>query len=142
MPARTQPSRDTVKRMRAQGTRDTKCEMAIRRLLHAAGLRYRVDSYPLKGLNRKADVVFRPAKTAVFIDGCFWHGCELHPRPSKTNSEWWARKIEGNQKRDIDTDRRLRDAEWFVIRVWEHDSPAVAASRIQSVVEARRQQVK
>src|SRR5579875_2994608 len=62
-------------RMQLQRTRDTAPELAIRRLLHARGLRYRVDVSPLPGLRRRADIVFGPAKVAVFVDGCFWHGC-------------------------------------------------------------------
>ena len=67
--------------MQVQKTRDTEPEMAIRRLLHASGLRYRVDRAPLAGLRRRADIVFGRAKVAVYVDGCFWHRCPRRGRP-------------------------------------------------------------
>ena len=84
-----------------QRTRDTAPELAVRRLLHAMGLRYRVDRQPLPGLRRRADLVFGPARVAVYIDGCFWHGCPEHgnPRP-RANSGYWPAKIQRNQARD------------------------------------------
>lgn len=95
-------------RMQKQRTRDTVPELAVRRFLHARGLRYRVDRAPLAGLRRRADIMFGPARVAVFIDGCFWHGCPKHgnSRPS-VNGWYWATKIQGNRDRDADTDARL-----------------------------------
>lgn len=115
-------------------SRDTRPELAIRRLLHKSGLRYRVASRPLAALRRTADVVFTRAKVAVFIDGCFWHGCEQHSKPPGTNSDYWSPKIEGNRRRDADTDEQLRAAGWTVIRVWEHDNPVEVAARITAAV--------
>jgi len=110
--------------MQRQRTRDTAPEMAVRRLLHAAGLRYRVDRAPLPGLRRRADVVFGPAKVALFIDGCFWHGCPDHgSRRTLSNAEYWSEKVRRNRERDKDTDDRLRNAGWLPIRVWEHEDP-------------------
>src|SRR4051794_15261829 len=78
-------------RMQLQRTRDTAPELAVRRNLHAMGLRYRVDCQPLQTLRRRADIVFGPARVAVFIDGCFWHGCPEHSRPkTKANSVYWS----------------------------------------------------
>lgn len=101
------------RRMQLQPTRDTAPELAVRRLLHAAGLRYRVDVAPLPGMRRRADVVFRRARVALFIDGCFWHGCPEHgSRRTTANTSYWSAKVERNQARDRDTDERLRDAGW------------------------------
>lgn len=125
-------------RMRNTPTRDTPAELAIRRLLHARGLRYRVDVRPEKSLRRKADIVFRPAKVAVFVDGCFWHRCPTHGSAPKANATWWREKLRANVERDRDTDTRLEEAGWVVVRVWEHDDPTQAADVIARVVDERR----
>jgi DNA mismatch endonuclease (patch repair protein) len=121
--------------MQAQRTRDTAPEIAIRKLLHAAGLRYRVDVAPLPGLRRRADVAFGPARVALFVDGCFWHGCPEHgSRRTTANTEYWSAKVERNRARDRDTDERLRAAGWLPLRVWEHEEPeAVVATVIEAV---------
>ena len=106
--------------MARTGRRDTKPEIEIRRLLYARGLRYRVDQPVLEGVRRRADLVFRTARVAVFIDGCFWHGCPEHATWPKHNAEFWREKIEANRQRDRDTDRRLIEEGWRVVRVWEH----------------------
>lgn len=116
--------------MQANRRRDTKPELAVRRLVHAAGRRYRVDSRPLADLNRRADLVFSRAKVAVFIDGCYWHGCPEHGSAARTNAAYWGPKIAGNVSRDRDTDDRLHAAGWTVIRAWEHDDPHAVAERI------------
>lgn len=77
----------------------------------------------------------------MFLDGCFWHGCPQHYRPAKRNSEFWDAKIEQNRSRDEDTDARLRAAGWQVIRVWEHEDPAAAATEICSVVRSRTREL-
>lgn len=122
-----------------QGNRgkDTKPEIQLRSLLHRAGLRYRVSVRPLPFLRRTADVVFPRARVAVFLDGCFWHGCPEHHRPAKKNSEFWINKIEGNRARDADTDRLLREAGWESIRIWEHEDPVIAAERVSRLVRER-----
>lgn len=126
-------------RMQQQRTRDTAPELAVRRRLHAMGLRYRVDAVPLPGLRRRADLVFGPARVAVFIDGCFWHGCAEHGNPRPASNGWyWPAKIAGNRERDQDTDRRLADAGWLVVRVWEHEPAAEVAARIADLVTDRR----
>jgi DNA mismatch endonuclease (patch repair protein) len=90
------------------------------------------------GLRRTADLVFAGAKVAVFLDGCFWHGCAEHYRPSTRNSEFWSSKMEGNRERDAQTDERLAVAGWRVIRVWEHEDPQQAAARVAQAVLALR----
>jgi DNA mismatch endonuclease (patch repair protein) len=97
-----------------------------------------VDIAPVPGLRRRADVVFPRERVAVFVDGCFWHGCPEHVTWPAANAAWWRRKIVGNQVRDRDTDRRLRAAGWTVVRVWEHEEPEVSASRVADTVTSRR----
>jgi DNA mismatch endonuclease, patch repair protein len=119
--------------MTSQRRRDTKGELELRSLLHRRGLRFRVHAL-LPGLRRRSDIVFTRARVAVFVDGCFWHGCPEHGSWPKQNADWWREKIEANQRRDRDTDARLKAAGWTVIRVWEHDDPTRAADRIVEVV--------
>lgn len=126
----------TSARLSRQRRRDTKPELALRRLLHAAGLRYRVDRAPLPGLRRRADVVFTRARVAVYVDGCFWHSCPVHATHPRNNAQWWADKLAGNVARDRDTDRRLEDAGWTVVRIWEHEDPATAAEKVVRAVRA------
>ena len=120
--------------MRANRGRDTRPELALRSAVHALGLRYRVNLRPVPGLRRTADLVFTRAKVAVFLDGCFWHGCPEHLRPARINERFWSAKIVGNKERDRDTDRRLIEAGWTVLRVWEHEDPKAAACRVAEVV--------
>lgn len=83
--------------------------------------------------------MFRGPRVAVFVDGCFWHGCKEHsPRPPATNDWYWPEKIQRNRERDADTDTVLRAAGWAVVRVWEHEDPASAADQIALVVASRR----
>jgi DNA mismatch endonuclease (patch repair protein) len=124
--------------MQANRGRDTRPERVLRSAVHALGLRYRVNIRPLPGLRRTADLVFPRAKVAVFLDGCFWHGCPEHLRPARINEGFWSTKITGNRQRDEDTDRQLAKAGWAVVRVWEHEDPQVAADRVAAVVRGRR----
>ncbi|MEU9758195.1 very short patch repair endonuclease [Streptomyces althioticus] len=124
--------------MQAIRSRDTKPEIMIRRLVHAAGLRYRVAARPLPDLRRTADMVFRPAKVAVFIDGCYWHGCPEHYVPPKTNSGYWSEKVVRNVKRDRETDELLTSAGWLVLRFWEHEPSDACAYKITLTVLERR----
>ncbi|MEU4061214.1 very short patch repair endonuclease [Streptomyces wedmorensis] len=128
----------TSSRMSRQRSRDTGVEKALRSALHAAGLRYRIHRRPLKGLRREADIVFGPARVAVFVDGCFWHGCPDHATWPKRNSEFWREKIEKNRARDANTDERLMEAGWLSVRVWEHEKPDEAAVRVAAIVAERR----
>lgn len=123
--------------MQGNRSRDTQPELAVRRLVHAAGLRYRVDSRPLPALNRRADMVFSGAKVAVFIDGCFWHGCPEHHTVAKSNPEYWATKVSSNRSRDAETNRRLEAEGWRVVRFWEHDDPAEVANKVVEAVRGR-----
>ena len=124
--------------MQANRSRDTTPELAIRRILHATGLRYRVAARPIPELRRSADLVFRPAKVAVFVDGCFWHGCPVHGSTPRTNADYWIPKLARNIERDRETDRILAEAGWLSLRVWEHEDPEEAAVRVSAVLHDRR----
>ena len=124
-------------RMQSNKSRDTKPELALRSAVHARGLRYRVSAKPLAGVRRTADLVFPRAKVAVFLDGCFWHGCPEHHTVASANAKFWADKVEGNRKRDRDTDGRLAEAGWVSVRIWEHEDAVEAARRVEEVVRAR-----
>lgn len=118
--------------MKSNRRRDTRPELTIRRLLHARGLRYRVD-VPLEfDRRRRADIVFPAAKLVIFIDGCFWHGCQQHYSIPVTNAEFWATKRSKNMARDQETTERLVQAGWIVKRYWEHEDPAAVVDDIQS----------
>jgi DNA mismatch endonuclease, patch repair protein len=132
------PSSDAaLARMKAAKPRDTKPEKAIRSILHKRGLRYQIDIRPIENLNRRADIVFRAAKVAVFVDGCFWHGCPIHGTQAKANAEFWKNKIERNQERDAETNQLLKKAGWKVVRVWEHEDPEKTSAKIQKIVLKR-----
>jgi DNA mismatch endonuclease (patch repair protein) len=120
--------------MQGNKSRDTKPEIAVRSAVHALGMRYRVSARPLAGLRRTADLVFRSARVAVFVDGCFWHGCPAHHSPPKTNAGYWSAKIKGNKSRDRDTTERLRMEGWTVLRFWSHEEPMSVAAQIADVV--------
>ncbi|QRY48232.1 very short patch repair endonuclease [Mycolicibacterium boenickei] len=122
--------------MSRQRSRDTEAEWLLRRLLHARGLRYRVDAV-LPGLpRRRADILFPRQKVAVFVDGCFWHGCPDHKTSPKSNAAWWAKKLARNIERDRETDTYLTDLGWKVLRIWEHDDPECAADLVEAAVRA------
>jgi DNA mismatch endonuclease (patch repair protein) len=120
----------TSARLSKQRRRDTKPEVALRRELHRRGLRYFVDRAPLKGMRRRADLVFPRRKVAVYVDGCFWHSCPVHATKPRNNAQWWADKLAANVARDRDTDTRLIEEGWRVVRIWEHEDPVVAAQRV------------
>ena len=120
--------------MKANRRRDTGPELAVRRALHARGMRYRVD-HPLPfDRRRRADIAFTRAKVAVFIDGCFWHGCPMHGTTPRTNTAFWVEKIARNRARDNDTTNRLEADGWVVLRFWEHEEAASVASSVSLVV--------
>ncbi|HEX5593594.1 MAG TPA: very short patch repair endonuclease [Solirubrobacterales bacterium] len=119
------------------GRRDTLPERAIRSELHRRGFRFRVDRPPLPGLRSRADIVFGPARVAVYVDGCFWHSCPEHGTRPKANAAWWERKLDRNRERDRETDRVLREHGWEVVRIWEHEDPVASAERVEVTVRMR-----
>jgi len=128
-------SSDAIRRtMLRNRNRDTKPELAVRSAAHALGLRYLVARRPIREVRRSADLVFPKARLAVFVDGCWWHGCPDHYVAPATNLDYWSAKIGGNQRRDADTDSRLAAAGWSVLRAWEHEDPLLVALRIREMV--------
>lgn len=125
--------------MQRQASRDTEPELAVRRLLHRRGLRYRVHIRPVSGLRRTADIVFTRLRVAVFVDGCFWHGCPdcYGDRQHKTNTWYWPAKIARNRARDADTDLKLAAAGWRVVRIWEHEPAEEAVERVVNLLADR-----
>lgn len=125
--------------MRSNRRKDTKPELAVRKLLHQRGLRYRVDFAPLtEHKRRRADIVFTKRRIAVFIDGCFWHGCPEHATIPKANADYWIPKLAHNVERDRVTDAALEAAGWRVVRIWEHVNPEDAAEEIIAAVSGSR----
>ena len=118
--------------------RDTAPEVAVRRLLHALGLRYRV-AYAVPGQRRRTiDVAFTRYRVAVFVDGCFWHGCPAHGTRPAANAEWWRTKLAANRARDEDTTALLQHAGWTVLRFWEHEQPEHVAETVRETLTRRR----
>lgn len=124
-------SSETARRtMVANRRRDTQPEMRVRRILHAAGLRYVVDARPIESSRSRADIVFTNRRIAVFIDGCFWHRCPTHGTAPKANSTYWGPKLDRNAQRDREVNALLTAAGWVVLRFWEHEDPEIVAAAI------------
>lgn len=131
------PLDETVRqRMSRQARRNTQVELQVRRRLHSAGYRYRVDYRPDQSMRCRGDIVFTRRKVIVFIDGCFWHGCPLHATQPKNNADWWRAKLASNVERDRRHSDALHDLGWRVLRFWEHEDPADICGRIVAVVRA------
>lgn len=136
-PQRNSPGGWLSEKMSTLARRDTAPEMALRRELHRRSMRFRVQ-VKIPGNNRRTiDIAFTRARLAVYVDGCFWHGCPQHHQRPKSNAEWWDWKIARNQARDRDTDAKLRDAGWAVTRIWEHEDVLLAADRVAAHYHAR-----
>lgn len=118
--------------MRANKSRDTSPEKAIRSILHRRGLRYRTHAQPIAHLRCNPDLVFSRAQLAVFVDGCWWHGCPEHGELPRANRSWWRQKFQKTKERDHRNNQALIEAGWKVIRVWEHENPGDAADLIES----------
>lgn len=134
MPRISPSSHEASRRMARVRQKGTDVELALRRALHAKGLRYRLHVPLLSKPRRVPDIVFPRRKVAVFVDGCFWHGCPQHASWPKSNAQFWRDKIETNMARDADTDRRLHELGWRVVRVWAHEAADEAAKRIETIV--------
>lgn len=124
--------------MKGNRSRDTKPEILIRKSLHARGFRFRVGIRPIPRFPRTADILFTRQRIAVFVDGCFWHGCPEHYVPSKTNREYWDEKVRNNVIRDQETSTVLSNAGWTVLRFWGHEDSSDVATKIASVVRQLR----
>ena len=132
------PDRALSERMGRVRRRDNGPELAVRRLLHRAGLRYRV-GWPVPGQRRRTiDIAFTRLRLAVFIDGCFWHGCPEHLHVPQNNAAWWVRKIGTNRARAADVVAQLDSLGWTAMRFWEHEDPAEVCAQVLTWVELRR----
>jgi DNA mismatch endonuclease (patch repair protein) len=114
----------THRSMTSNRRRDTTPELAVRKLLHATGLRFRVD-YPIRTSERavRVDIAFQRAKLAVFIDGCFWHRCPQHGTMPTRNRDYWEPKLARNVERDAHHVELLEAEGWHVLRFWTHEPP-------------------
>jgi DNA mismatch endonuclease, patch repair protein len=128
------PAQRSYMMSRARST-DTKPELAVRRLVHARGLRFRKHCSRLPG---RPDLVFFASKVVVFVDGDYWHGWRF-PAWKNTLSPYWKAKIERNRRRDLCNFRKLRRSGWHVIRVWEHQVERDAERCIDLIEVAVRQ---
>lgn len=127
-------SNDKIRqRMKTTKRRDTKPELLLRSELDREGLRYAVDQV-VDGTRGRADIVFKDARVAVYVDGCYWHGCPLHGTLPKSNSQAWKEKFEANRLRDESNDVRLTEGGWTVMRFWEHDDPVESATKVVAAV--------
>lgn len=124
----------TAKSMRSNRGRDTSLELRVRRELHRRGLRYRVDLAPLPGLRSRADIVFTRAGIAVYLDGCFWHGCPTHGVTPTAHVGYWTPKLARNKERDAEATQALEDAAWMVLRFWEHEDTLAIVDAISTAV--------
>lgn len=111
--------------------KDTGLEMKLRRALWKAGLRYRINV----NLPGKPDIAFPKRKIAIFIDGCFWHGCPVHGTIPKTNVDFWEAKIKGNIERDRQITSQLTEMGWLVIRVWGHEIKKCLDTVVLNIIE-------
>ena len=131
-------SLEASRRMARVRQKSTQAELNLRKALHARGLRYRLHVPLLTKPRRVADIVFPGARIAVFVDGCFWHGCPEHVSWPKSNTNFWREKIENNRLRDADTDKRLTALGWASVRIWEHENVDSAADQIAALIATRR----
>lgn len=117
----------------------TKPEVRLRSALHRRGLRFRKDLLlRAAGTRVHPDVVFTRWKVAVFLDGCFWHGCPEHQHVPMNNRDYWVPKLKANVERDRRVDAALAEAEWEVVRIWEHEDPEAAVGRVDVALMSRR----
>jgi DNA mismatch endonuclease (patch repair protein) len=130
----TSSSPQASRRMAKVRQKGTDVELSLRREMYRLGLRYRIDYQVLEKPRRVADIAFPGRRIAIFVDGCFWHGCPRHATWPKQNAKFWREKIETNQRRDADTNERLRAVGWTVLRFWSHESAADTALIVAHLV--------
>lgn len=123
--------------MRANPSKDTKPEVAVRSLLHRQGFRFRKGLLlRVDNVRVRPDIVFTRLRLAVFIDGCYWHSCPQHGHAPRVNTHYWDAKFERNRARDALVTQSLRQAGWSVLRIWEHEAPGRAAAKVARRVDA------
>lgn len=126
-------SAEASTRMKSIRQRDTEPEIALRAAIRKSGLRFLVNCR-LEGLRGRVDIAFPQHRLAVYVDGCFWHGCPLHATKPKANRHWWSEKLAHNKRRDAATNSLLRSKGWTVLRFWEHMAPSECLAQIASVI--------
>jgi DNA mismatch endonuclease, patch repair protein len=131
-------SRSVRRSMQGNRGGKTKPEIALRSALHRNGFRFKIGSRLIPGTRRTADIAFTTEKVAVFVDGCFWHGCAMHGHIPLRNESFWSAKIIRNKQRDAEVDQSLIEAGWAVIRVWEHESIDDALRVVATRIRERR----
>lgn len=124
------PTPEVSRRMARVRTRGTAPEIRVRRALRELRIAFRTTGYSLPG---SPDFLLRGSPVALFVDGCFWHGCPRCYREPRRNRAWWRRKIEGNVRRDRRTAAALRRRGYRVIRIREHDDHARILRRLSSI---------
>jgi len=125
--------------MRGNRSFDTKPEQVVRSLLHRAGYRFRKHRViAVGGVKVRPDLVFPREHIAVFVDGCFWHGCTVHGNRPRANRTYWNSKLKRNVERDEYVNQVLMLAGWRVLRYWEHEDPLATAECIIAEVKKRR----
>ena len=120
--------------------KDTKPEVALRSALHRRGLRFRKD-YPIRVEGRRPirpDVVFTRTRVAVFVDGCFWHGCPDHQVVPRSNPDYWIPKLRRNVERDREADAALGAAGWVVVHIWEHEDVVEAVEMVERAINSKQ----
>jgi DNA mismatch endonuclease (patch repair protein) len=122
-------SPSSSRRMRRVRRANTNCEEEVFAAIRASGIRLR-RNIPIRDLRCTPDFLSVKYRLAIFVDGCFWHGCKTHGTTPKANREWWLEKIDSNRRRDRAIVKRLRIAGWTVARFWQHDTAASVAGRI------------
>ncbi len=123
---------EVMSKIRGKGNKGT--EVALAKLFRANGITGWRRHYPILG---KPDFAFPKQKLAVFVDGCFWHGCPKHGTQPKGNKAFWRAKLAANKARDLKVNRLLRSSGWRVLRFWEHDlGPTKSAAIIHRVASS------
>ena len=123
--------------MQTTAQKRTGPELALRSALDRSGLEYETDQRAIPSLRSRPDILFSGSRLAIFVDGCFWHGCPIHGTTPKNNAEWWREKLATNRRRDQQVDVALQDHGWQVLRFWEHDDPMTSAATVLEFIAAR-----
>ena len=132
---RPTPKNEVVAAQLSRMPRDsTQPELALRRALHAAGLRFRVN---VRGMPGRPDLVLSRAKLAIFVDGCFWHSCPRHGLIPKNNADWWREKLQANVIRDRRKDLDLERLGWTPLHFWEHEPVDLISAIVVEMWKAR-----
>ncbi|WP_044640740.1 very short patch repair endonuclease [Risungbinella massiliensis] len=110
----------------------SKLEDKITKELWNRGLRFRRN---VKDLHGKPDIAIKKYRVVIFIDSCFWHGCEIHGNMPKTNSEYWKKKLQRNKERDAAVNHHYLVAGWHLLRIWEHEIKEDYKGAVDRIIE-------